>query len=301
MSGTWIDDGSNSIQSDGTTVTCTGSPPGSPANGLFKGLELTSGTGEAFWTLNFTEVADESPFVGLTSESSFGQGWAIKGYLYGGPGNISNGSGGLLFAFGESIKTGDTVGILAEAGVDRLKIYYFHNGKPLGLAFDVPAPYLTPLYPCISFNGKTQVVVASAPVPAERERKETFDPNSIIGFWELVSSPLQQLQGVTPTLSVRAAGENGYEATLKICNNIHVKLLKSSDNSWTVTVGASTMMGGSPELMGLESGLVGLTTHVKSVELEGGQLIWKDPVATESQSIVWKRETRKFNPVTSFP
>lgn len=62
-------------------------------------------------------------------------------------GNLSDGSALLVSQFGDSIKQGDKVGILLRLSNADLKMFLFHNDRPLGLAFHVNAPYPKPLYP----------------------------------------------------------------------------------------------------------------------------------------------------------
>jgi hypothetical protein len=298
MSGTWVDDGSNSTESDGVTVTCKSVESGTPSNALFKGFELAAGGGQAYWTIKFTEAEEGSgTFVGLTSESAFGQGWALKGYMYGGPGNVSSGGCGLIFGMGEAIKSGDTIGILAEAEADHLRIYYYHNNKALGLAFDLPKEYLSPLLPCISFNGKGKATVnRETVIPTQKDRKDEYDPNSIVGYWGLVSCSLEK-GNATFRIKTKPDAPDTYSATLRTVNTTQVELKKVTDKEWSVRTGAMTRMGGPPEEMAFESGLVRLMSQVKSIELDGQLVCRNDP--TGDKSVVWERITEVFTPATS--
>jgi hypothetical protein len=61
-------------------------------------------------------------FVGLTTPSKFKKGYGLRGYMYGGPGNLADGSALLKGHWGPEFKSGDKVGILANAGADKLDV-----------------------------------------------------------------------------------------------------------------------------------------------------------------------------------
>jgi hypothetical protein len=65
---------------------------------------------------------DSQLFVGLTTPSKFKKGYGLRGYMYGGPGNLADGSALLKGHWGPEFKSGDKVGILANAGADKLDV-----------------------------------------------------------------------------------------------------------------------------------------------------------------------------------
>ena len=53
---------------------------------------------------------------------NFAQGYKCKGLLFGGPGNLSNGSAALKTQFGEEVSKGAVIGILVEMSEQALTL-----------------------------------------------------------------------------------------------------------------------------------------------------------------------------------
>lgn len=129
----------------GDTITSTSDGYyGSPINVMFK--DPASDNGQYFWQLEFQELQENGgASVGLTTERGFKNGWGLRAMKY--LGNLSDGSGLLVSAFGDQISQNDKVGLLLQLTNADLKFYLFHNERPLGLAFHIQSPYPKPLYP----------------------------------------------------------------------------------------------------------------------------------------------------------
>ena len=77
-------------------------------------------------------------WIGVTLDDKFGTGYRLKGLLYGGPGNLSDGSSLAQGGWGPSLKAGDTVDMKVTLTLDsRLIVEYGRNGLNLGTAFDI--------------------------------------------------------------------------------------------------------------------------------------------------------------------
>jgi hypothetical protein len=146
----WVVEQSEStsaVKVNGDTITCTTDGYyGSPINVMYK--DLADRNGQYFWQLEFKELDAEgggSASVGLTTEKGFQDGWGLKAMKY--LGNLSDGSSLLVQQFGDNIKQNDKVGILLQLTDSELKMYLFHNERPLGLAFHIQSPYPKPLFP----------------------------------------------------------------------------------------------------------------------------------------------------------
>lgn len=150
----WIveqSDESSAVTVNGNTISCTKEGYyGSPINVLYK--DPADRSGDFFWEIEVQQSDNQGGSyvsVGVTDEQSFKSGWGLKAMKY--LGNLSDGSGLLVQRFGEPIKQGDKVGILLRLSDAELKMFLFHNERPLGLAFHFQAPFPKPLFP-----GKTK-------------------------------------------------------------------------------------------------------------------------------------------------
>jgi len=126
----WVDDGSCAVKVDGEECKIDGAPAGSPANAYF-GKPLSSGD---YFEIDILETK-QSPFIGITSSAAFAEGWKCKGLLFGGPGNLSDGSALVRGEFGEEIKKGMTVGTLLKMDSGSITVTFYQEGRCLGPAF----------------------------------------------------------------------------------------------------------------------------------------------------------------------
>jgi hypothetical protein len=146
----WIveqSDNTSAVHINGNTITSAKEDfYGSPINVLYK--DPADRNGQYFWQIEVLESDSKGSgnvSVGLTTEKGFRAGWGLRAMNY--LGNLSDGSAGLVLAFGDHIKANDKVGLLLQLNDEDLKMYIFHNDRPLGLAFHVQSPYPKPLYP----------------------------------------------------------------------------------------------------------------------------------------------------------
>jgi hypothetical protein len=141
----------SAVKIDGDTVTCT-NQDGSRINVMYK--DPADRNGQYFWVVEFKDVNGQTgDSVGLTTDQGFQAGWGLKAMIY--SSNLSDGGSLLVQSFGEQIKGNDKVGILLQLTDADLKMYIFHNDRPLGLAFHIQSPYPKPLYPGKFITGLT--------------------------------------------------------------------------------------------------------------------------------------------------
>ena len=138
-------DNTSAVNVNGDTITCTSTNGyGSPINVLYK--DAADKDGQYFWEFDVKEADEQGGVsVGLTTDQGFQGGWALKAMKY--LGNLSDGGCLLVQSFGDSINQGDKVGVLLQLTDAEMKMYLFHNNRPLGLAFHFQSPYPKPLYP----------------------------------------------------------------------------------------------------------------------------------------------------------
>jgi len=80
-------------------------------------------------------------WIGVSTEDRFGECYAVKGIFYGGPGNLSDGSGLVQMAWGPELVKGDTVDMKVQNISDGLTVEFGRNGLYLGTAFDIKGWY----------------------------------------------------------------------------------------------------------------------------------------------------------------
>jgi len=309
MSAEWVGDGSPELSFEGNLVKCQlESSTGNVYNALWKeGAEGVT-TGSHYWKLRFDNLGEyDGVFAGVTDLDRFKKGWATKGLMYGG--NLSNGGALLVGEFGPRPKNGDVLGIYVVLEINSLKVYFDLNDSPLGLAFDVPKTVLTSVFPVVHFSGRGSASIEKVTqVPQSLVRPEPCHAG-ITGDWELVDGEFKiqsVVQALPTTVTMRltkneAGSTESYAVSLEVINHMGFTLeRKGQDKPWETPGGRmSTMMGGSPELMELESNVNKLTGDPNVVELEGELLIVKN--ASAQMESKWKRYSTAKQPVTKNP
>ncbi|CAF3723994.1 unnamed protein product [Rotaria sordida] len=166
-------------------------------------------------------------------------------------GNLSDGSGLLVQSFGNQIKQGDKIRILLELTDGDMKMYLFHNERPLGLAFHVHSPYPKPLYPVVSFgcNGKV-TITRSDQIHGSLERLSS-QCNNVEGKWKVIDFP-QHPECIDCQFKIQRHehGENMYVLFTNVVNMLHCSLEHNpTTNEWKSADVISTLMTGPLELI----------------------------------------------------
>jgi len=198
---------------------------------------------------------------------------------------FSDGSGLLIQKFGPTVNAGDIVGVLLECASHGVTVSYFHNSKPLGAAFQIPAPFPHPLCPLVGFGSEGgKVKVDRAPVPHNRSRVgETTQQAPPCGEWKLValdgSVPVLHPSTLTISRDNHSQGE-AYRVGGKVVNSFNGVLTRTpavqtmqynpgaqngSGGGWSASPFSSTMMAGPDELMDLERKVLFALGNVKDV------------------------------------
>merc|ERR1711862_723873 len=104
----WKGDGSRpvSVGASDKEFIVAGEDTGCPVNVRFD-EPLSSGQ---YFEVNIL-ACGSGPFIGVTSEAGFGEGWECRGLLFGGPGNLSTGNALASEQFGLPVEEGMTVGV----------------------------------------------------------------------------------------------------------------------------------------------------------------------------------------------
>eukprot|EP00928_Gymnodinium_smaydae_P046649 TRINITY_DN31092_c0_g1_i1.p1 TRINITY_DN31092_c0_g1~~TRINITY_DN31092_c0_g1_i1.p1 ORF type:complete len:381 (-),score=56.10 TRINITY_DN31092_c0_g1_i1:139-1281(-) len=224
-------------------------------------VPFTSGT--AYFEVEV--LSGDGAWVGVTTKAGFGPGYKLKGLMFGGPGNLSNGSGGLVTGFADQVKTGDIIGVdLDLSNQDTVDVTFWQSGKCLGKAFAAcPRPSGAAVFPVVS--GKS---VGDSFRLSLRKKTPVFNPppqHGAVGKWQL-----QRLQlggddvdvaaayggrGGMLKMQVKASTGNTFTLSMRVCNAMNTTAtVTSSSDGETIVIAPpmSTMMMGPPALMDLE-------------------------------------------------
>jgi len=264
----WLDDGSGHIEDLGGGAFSVGGNPkqGSPINAL---CDVGFSSGQVYFEIEV--VAGDGAFVGIGTKQGFGPGYKLKGLFFGGPGNLSNGSGGLRTGFGDGVAQGSIIGITLDLSVpDSVSMDVWQDGKHLGQAFkSCPREQDASVYPVVKAKAagdsfriclRQKVRLPAPPDPS---------PHRAEGKWKLSSfivSSVDVLAGLgmaggkgagkgkggacimdVKALSKALAPEpSTFSMTLKLANTMSTSVTVTPiDAGETITLGrvATTLMG----------------------------------------------------------
>ena len=200
--------------------------------------------------------------------------------LFGGPGNLSNGSALKRAEFGSEISKGAVIGILVEMTEQALTLTVYQDGRCLGPAFTAPRVGQAKVFPLVQAkkDGDTFRIDFKTP-PAIRARESTRSQEAVEGLWELRQMmvgpelgeyPLAKKMSQKPVvLKVVARPDESYQIQAKVVNNISFSASSSADaalapfEALSVKPGMSTLMAGPEPMMEVE--------HTLSRGLEGAR------------------------------
>ncbi|CAE7754408.1 unnamed protein product, partial [Symbiodinium pilosum] len=176
------------------------------------------------------ELSGDGPFIGIGSMENFAQGYKCKGLLFGGPGNLSNGSAALKTQFGEEVSKG-----MGGVSVQRLQ-----RG-----AWDMPRFSRWSRPAKMVFEGLWEIEqMMVGPELGEYPLAKSMDQKAVI-------------------LKVMACPEDSYQIHAKVVNNLSFSASSGADavlapfDALSVKPGISTMMMGPEPMMEVEYKLLG--------------------------------------------
>jgi len=206
-------------------------------------------------------------WVGLATEDRFGPGYSLKGLLYGGPGNLSDGGALVESRWGPGLCQGDTLDMKVCVEADRVTLHYARNGVNLGPAFDIRGWTGAPLRPVVSLSGQGDSLTISKLEPGEfPDNREVDREDEVGGDWESEDGTyLLSLQG----------DERLCRLSVKVANNM-VCSLKYNDQRgcWALEGGImSTQMLPPPHLQELERSVMNILRSITEISRSGAQLV----------------------------
>jgi len=235
---------------------------------------VDDGQQEGFW--RFSIEHGEGMWIGVTLDDKFGPGYRLKGFLYGGPGNLSGGGSLAQSGWGPSLKAGDTVDMKVTLTEDsRLIVEYGRNGLNLGTAFDIQgweAFQGQALRPVVCLGNKGDSVSITKVTAAQEFPTEGLVPaeDDINGDWvhkddQSYSLCIKTIEGTSARVSA------------KVANNMwtSVKFEQETGGGKCSVQGpvASTMMMPPPHLQQLESDVGALLGSIVSITIEEGSIL----------------------------
>lgn len=204
----WIDDGSCAVTSDpqhDATFVVQGKELGdAPVNARWS--EPLSLSGTSYFEVTVEELASNAK-VGIATEAHFKKGYAMKGLFFNG--NLTDGSAGLQFGFGEVIQTGMVIGVRVDLETEKVTVIFYQDGRCLGPGFISKREAQDALvYPVVSagHDGDRFSIKFPLPVPLQLERQPLREEKDLfLGKWLLKSLFLGPELGEFP-LASRAPG-----------------------------------------------------------------------------------------------
>lgn len=255
----WSEDGSGHLSVDGARVQYTGAG-GSKANAIW-----STGGGTGFW--EFKVSGGPGTWVGVAAQDKFGPGYGLKGLLYGGPGNLSDGSSLVTGHWGPGFGDGDVIGMRLEQTGDRTVLAYSKNGAGLGVAFDITG-WSGEMKPVVSMDKTGQgVTISEGPVPALDTFLAPGAPGAgVEGDWEGRFK-----------VQVERTGPASYRVSAKVANSLSCSVTEEEGGRLVRGSVMATKMMPPPHLQQLEQeassllqGLTGLRRDGDNLVLEAG-------------------------------
>jgi len=220
----WTGDSSGLLLVEGDKVTLQGKTKGdTKANGIW--------TGESrCWRWSVHQ--GKGMWLGVGTEDKFGPGYSLKGLMYGGPGNLSDGGSLVTGGWGPKIQQGDLVDMRLTLEEDRIKLEFGHNNSYLGTAFDISGWTGGQLRPVVSLSSSGDSVSIKN-ITDEEFPKEMIAKNSenVEGIWSNTTEIY--------SLSLSAVENSSTNFRLSVCvvfgNTMSGSVEVQDDGSWKVS------------------------------------------------------------------
>ena len=257
----WRGDGSGQLAVEGAEVRNTG---GKKANAIW--VEGEGGAGEWTWTVG--QSGSGGLWVGVAEEARFGPGYQLKGLMFGGPGNLSDGSALVTGKWGPKLQPGDTLDMRLGVTENAITLSFCHNKKPLGAAFDLANWTGGALRPVVSLTSKDQAItVAPSSLPADHFtlRSEPGVGGGVEGRWS----------GENLEVTISKESQTSWRVSAQVANTISATVTRTEEEEERLLVGplTTTQMLPPPHLQTKEAAFSQLLSQLTHMKLEGGNLV----------------------------
>jgi len=256
----WTLDTSGLLVSNGNVVSQEGQPKGdSKANAMW----VDNGDSNSW---RFEIKGGKNIWIGVAREDKFGPGYSLKGLLYGGPGNLSDGGSLVSGGWGPRFSPGDVVDMRMTVSGDNLKLEFTVNNSYLGPAFDINGWSGDKPRPVVSFSS-TGSSVSISNLETFSTSTSAAESDTVTGEWS------NSEEGYTLSLNQEGSGST-YNLSLKVANSMGGKVEQKEDGSWSM-IGSmfSTKMMPPPEKYELETKLTSLFPTVTNFSRDGADLL----------------------------
>ena len=137
-----------------------GGAPGAEKMGNAMWMDDKVGDGVHCWSFDIS--GGNGMWIGVGTEDNFGPGYNLKGMLYGGPGNLSDGGALVAGSWGPKFGPGDKIGMRLEVSGNHTTLAFSKNGSGLGVAYDIRGWTGGSLRPVVSLDSPDQSVQISS-------------------------------------------------------------------------------------------------------------------------------------------
>lgn len=256
----FADDGGGYLAIAGSEARCVRDAAGTKGNALF------SEGGSGLYTFIFR--GPPGAWVGVSTAEQFAAGWKLKGLFYGGPGNLSDGSGLLSGGWGPEFGEGDRVAMRLEQEGNRASLAFSKNGTPLGAAFDIEGWSGGVLRPCVCLDTLGQGVALEGggaaglpPLPAFLRARSD---EGVEGEW-----------AGRFALKVSSVGQGAWSLAAKVGNTLACRVERAGEGGAVRLAGGvrSTMMMPPPDVLALEQEALRMLEGVTALRREGAELL----------------------------
>ena len=257
-----VDTSGNAVASGGDVK--HGGVKGSEKKGNAMWMDEKVGEGVHCWS--FDIIGGKGMWLGVCTEEHFGAGYKLKGLMYGGPGNLSDGGALITGQWGPKFGEGDKIGMRLEVAGDITTLSFSKNGAGLGVAYDIRGWVGGPLRPVVSLDSPEQRVVISSmeACGVETMAPASGPPPGIAGSW--------QHQGEQCHLSVEEEGPGLWRVGMKVGNSMGCTVTER-DGVFSAGPVRSTMMMPPPELQAVETSFTQLLSGITSLARDGDSLV----------------------------
>jgi len=263
----WTLDTSGHLVSDGGQVTFNGEVKGDT-----KGNAIWMDSGdeikEGYRSWRFNIGSGKGTWIGLGTEDKFGPGYRLKGLLYGGPGNLSDGGSLVTGGWGPRLAQGDTVDMRMTLIGGSLRLEFGLNNSYLGTAFTIDNWTWGQARPVVSLSSAGARVTISKLEEEQFPVRVATSPSDVVtGKWTCVSEDyslcLSQMEGSSSMMGL----------SVRVGNSMNCKIEAREDGSWAMAGPAmTTQMMPSPEVHELEQRVFSLFSGISGISRAGAEL-----------------------------
>jgi len=241
-----------------------GGAGGSEKKGNAMWMDEKVGEGVHCWC--FDIISGGGMWVGVGTEENFGPGYKLKGLLYGGPGNLSDGGALVAGHWGPKFVAGDKIVMRLEISGDHTTLAFSRNNGGLGVAYDITGWAGGHLRPVVSLDSPDQSVgMTRADTCTLQDMMSAGGPPAgIAGTWQADTEDTWQI-----TIEQEGAG---WRVGAKVANSLGCSV---SEDGGVFSAGPvmSTKMMPPPHLQALEDSVKQLLSSITNIAREGDKLV----------------------------